>query len=64
MADVPSPLGTISNHISKLDVCFSSQNEISTFAQTMRSAETTVNILYLPVCRIILALYVSTDKKT
>ncbi len=64
MDDVPSPLGTISNHISKLDVCFSSQNEISTFAQSMRSAETTVSIQYLPVCRMILALYISTDRKT
>ena len=64
IADVPNPMGTISNHRSKLDVCFSSQKEISTFAQSMRSAERTVSIQYLPVCRMILVLYISTDRKS
>ena len=60
IAAIPSPLGTISNHSSKSDVRFSSRNETSTFAQTMRSAEMTVSVQYFPVCRMILVLYFST----
>jgi hypothetical protein len=64
MDDVPSPLGTISNHSSKFDVRFSSQNETSTFAQSTESAETTVTVQYFPVCRMILVFFFSTDGKT
>lgn len=60
----PRPLGIISNHSSKFDVRFSSQNEMSTFEESMRIAEMTVGIQYFPVCRMTLVLYFSTGRKT
>ena len=60
----PNPLGMISNHSSKFDVRFSSQNDMSTFAISMRIAERTVSVQYFPVSCIILVLYFSTGRKT